>query len=223
MAKVSGLAGMAASADETYRPDYFELADRARSSSVTVTGVVAKSAPRFGPKGCIPVLCCFCVQDTPNNPCPCKGPVIWLPEPFVKHGRVTGRMTSAFGEGQVLLAFDLPSDTLIFADDTIRCRAEDQDGPTAYRRDRDGELVPVEDEIWIPSFMPMTVGELSETVEIISSDESLTPIALKWSWSVVGKAVSAFRFGWKVGRAIADKFGTDKKISGWLKEHFPRD
>ncbi|WP_425084947.1 hypothetical protein [Ruegeria profundi] len=26
-----------------------------------------------------PILWCFCVQDSPNNPCPCTGPIVWIP------------------------------------------------------------------------------------------------------------------------------------------------
>ncbi|MDD9716903.1 hypothetical protein PVW48_09120 [Dinoroseobacter sp. PD6] len=26
-----------------------------------------------------PILWCLCVQDSPDNPCPCTGPIVWLP------------------------------------------------------------------------------------------------------------------------------------------------
>jgi hypothetical protein len=38
-----------------------------------------------------PILGCLCVQDSPDNPCPCKGPIVWLPKDKILKSGKSGR------------------------------------------------------------------------------------------------------------------------------------
>lgn len=54
------------------------------ASSIAVYGVAlketdAKATARGFWETHFPILWCLCVQDSPENPCPCNGPIVWLP------------------------------------------------------------------------------------------------------------------------------------------------
>jgi hypothetical protein len=39
----------------------------------------------------LPILWCLCVQDSPANPCPCTGPIVWIPRAAVLQSGPTNR------------------------------------------------------------------------------------------------------------------------------------
>jgi hypothetical protein len=53
----------------------------ARAGTVSVTGlpVEGHDASKTDRAARFPIGACVCVQDSPDNPCPCNGPLFWLP------------------------------------------------------------------------------------------------------------------------------------------------
>ena len=56
-----------------------------------------------------PITGCICVQDTPENPCPCTDLIFWLLDPPLEVSR-TQRRTD---RGDEILAFELPRDARV--------------------------------------------------------------------------------------------------------------
>ena len=59
---------------------------------------------------------CFCVQDSPDNPCRCHGPIIWLPKDKIFKAGKTGRKDTGSNE---IFWFRLDQNTKIVVDAQI--------------------------------------------------------------------------------------------------------
>lgn len=70
-----------------------------------------------------PILGCLCVQDSPENPCPCSDFIIWLPLDKVIASRETERRSV---DSQPLYLFTVASDAEVLIEDRVRtCRMLD--------------------------------------------------------------------------------------------------
>lgn len=72
-------------------------------------------------KGRIPVQHCICVQDTPENPCPCSGRILWLPEIGVLAREMTGRRDA---QGREIASFRVSGATEILVESVDISRAD---------------------------------------------------------------------------------------------------
>jgi hypothetical protein len=71
-----------------------------KAGSVVLTGVeldLPDAARIAGRERMFPISLCLCVQDNPQNPCPCRGPLVWISDDRVAAREETGRK-SAGGE-----------------------------------------------------------------------------------------------------------------------------
>lgn len=50
------------------------------------------------------IVSCLCVQDSPENPCPCDGPIVWFPKESVLESR---RMSQVSSEGEARYEYGL--------------------------------------------------------------------------------------------------------------------
>lgn len=186
-------------------------------SAVTIHGVIAKKPGPgiFGPKGCTPILWCFCVQDTPSNPCPCMGPIIWLPEGQTIHIRESRRTGQ---QDDTLVEVDLPSDARVFLDETREIKPRQSANLKLLRYGPGGEFSRVEDAMWIQEYSPVRAATLVRVLEVVGSDPKLQAIAKKsrGRWKQI---VAAFEVGWAVGEFIDDKTGLSDALSDWLFEN----
>lgn len=165
-----------------------------------------------GPRGCIPVLWCFCVQDSPSNPCKCTGPIIWIPEDSLRdHGRP---QLSKDGSAEIVV----DGNTRVFVEDTREVGGKNA-GSRLMRLGRDDNFEAVADTLWLQEFMPMRLSQLNKALKLIESHPKLGSIAKK-SKGVWGKIVAAFEAGWEIGTAIDEETGLSDKISDWMIETF---
>lgn len=67
---------------------------------------ISKLSPPF------PIEWCLCVQDSPENPCPCKGLVLWLPT-FPRAVRKTGTRSS---DDEAIYDFELDPDAEVIVE-----------------------------------------------------------------------------------------------------------
>lgn len=187
----------------------------AGSSEVQVRGrlITPPSSKIAGPRGCIPILWCFCVHDSPDNPCPCTGPIIWFPRSSIR----TSLGGSQQREETVTLTVD--GSTRVFLDDTREAGGRQTD-IRLLRPGEDGELEPVEESLWVQEFTPFRIDRLQRALEIIESHPQLSVMAKKKGKSFWGKLVAAFEAGWAIGTAIDEETGLSDEISDWLLDTF---
>ncbi|CAA9247097.1 MAG: hypothetical protein AVDCRST_MAG93-1577 [uncultured Chloroflexia bacterium] len=198
--------------------DYFDLLSKGGSKTVTVTGATAKAPGMVGPRGCIPILWCLCVHDSPDNPCPCNGPIVWLPEWIAQSAGPTGRMGFVNGAKQPLASFTIDASSKIYVDASVRLGGGER-SRVALQRDAAGDLKPVKAEIIVPRYLPIQVGMLSDALELISGDDRLTTMA-KQAPGPLGWVVAAFKAGWEIGEFIDEETGASDALADWLYETF---
>jgi len=72
-------------------------------------------------EGLIGIGWCVCVQDSPENPCPCNGGILWLPEAAVVNESDTGRKSA---DGDDILRFMVKRDADIVVETYSPVRAD---------------------------------------------------------------------------------------------------
>lgn len=182
-------------------------------SEVTVKGrMIARPAAGIaGPRGCIPILWCLCVHDSPDSPCPCDGPIIWIPEISIRNRRRAKHREDG------VLELDLSGKTKVFVEDT---QEADGTGTRVLRKTGEGAFEPIEEAVWVQEFTPMRVDRLKRALEVIESDPKLSVMAKKKGKGFWGKIVAAFEAGWAIGEFIDEETGLSDKISDWLLDTF---
>lgn len=185
------------------------------SSAVTIEGrIVARaSSGIYGPKGCTPILWCLCVHDSPDNPCPCTGPIIWIPDRFLRAKR-----KARHGE-EGAIEFDLDGKTRIFLEDS-REVGTIESGTRLLRKSEDGQLEAVTDTLWVQEFIPMRINTLKRALLLIEGHPQLSAMAKKKGKGFWGKIVAAFEAGWAIGEFIDEETGLSDKISDWMIDTF---
>jgi hypothetical protein len=185
-------------------------------ATVQITGrVLARSASGIaGPKGCIPILWCYCVQDTPDNPCNCDGPIIWLPEQ-----KQPPLLRPANGhDGEV--TFDVDGATRVFLDETREVNRDERSDTQLMRLRADGEFEAAEETLWLREFTEVRVDHLQSALDRIDGHSRLSEMAKKKGKGRLGLLVAAFEAGWEIGEFIDEKTGLSDKISDWLLDTF---
>jgi hypothetical protein len=84
--------------------------ERAMTISIVGLGVRGDRALVRGLRG---VQHCLCVQDSPESPCPCSGPLIWVSEEDIVAERPAGRRDR---EGRELTTFAVRRDARLVVD-----------------------------------------------------------------------------------------------------------
>lgn len=202
-------------------PEYETFLVENDQSGTTLTGVLVnkKSSGLSGPRGCIPIMWCYCVHDSPDSPCPCNfPPIIWLPEKWINWQRPSGRRTD---DGHPITSFGLDPKTRVYLDETRRPDAKDPYAGQVFSRDAAGEFKKSDGEVWIQQFTPVLAGALDFGARLIASSEPLqTIIAKKTDPKKWSKVFGAFTLGWTVGEWLNEEFDLTDKISDWLIDTF---
>ena len=184
-------------------------------SELTIQGrIISRPANQIGgPRGCIPILWCLCVHDSPDNPCPCNGPIIWFPERSIR-----GRRKMKHG-GEGLIEIDVEASTKVFLEDTREVGGKES-GARLMRLGADGQFEAVADTLWVQEFTSMRIDRLQRALELIEGHPQLSAIAKKKGGGFWGKIVAAFEAGWAIGTFIDEETGLSDKISDWMIDTF---
>ncbi|WP_062387265.1 hypothetical protein [Demequina iriomotensis] len=100
--------------------DAKELTERRMiaATTTTVSGVLIDGRP--GSSGWIIIAPCVCVQDTPENPCPCNwGTTIWIREDAVISRDRSGRRSPTSGDEIVDLKVDRSAQVVVESTRTV--------------------------------------------------------------------------------------------------------
>jgi hypothetical protein len=208
-------------ADYNFATDYLTAIDEAGggAGTVTLTGVpVARTAGLFDIKGCIPILGCLCVHDSPDSPCPCKGPIFWIPEKDVLFRQTARRQGLVGGSEQALLEVQLRPDTKVFVDTTSKAgTGANFRRSVAMRNDR-GELQPIKGEVYVQRVSRVPAGALGAALDLIKSNDQVGAIAKEGD--ALDALIKAFGIGWAIGEGLNEVFDLPDKISDWLIDTF---
>ena len=187
---------------------------RSRSDLAVKGRIISETSMQAaGPRGCIPLLWCFCVQDSPDNPCRCNGPIIWFPGKSILSRRRIGTQT----EG--LVEITLEATTKVFLEDTREVGGKES-GTQLLRIATDGRSEVVAETFWLQEFTPMRIDRLQKALELIEQHPQLTAFAKKKGKGFWGKIVAAFQAGWAIGTMIDEETGLSHKIADWLEDTF---
>ena len=221
--KTSSSSDSATSAEGTSM-DYLEaLSQGSGRDYVTFTGVTVQrpASGLFGIKGCTPILFCLCVHSSPDNPCPCDGPVAWIPDASIIHKQTTRRFAKILGERRALVELQVKPELRIFVDTTIKLPDRGPLRRLVVMRAEDGELKTVEGDVWVREMRPVRADILAGLLTLIATDERLGTIAKDAKGkSVLGAIIEAFSFGWAIGTAIEEEFDLSDAISDWAIDFF---
>ena len=89
----------------SYEDAQCEAIDRA--TAVKIYGIPLSAPSGDTARRFVRIVGCICVQDSPENPCPCEGPIIWIP----RDGILTTERSSRKGhDGQSLAVITVASD-----------------------------------------------------------------------------------------------------------------
>lgn len=184
-------------------------------STVTIRGVMARKPAQgiAGPKGCTPILWCFCVHDSPSSPCPCMGPIIWLPDDRIFRVSESERPGQ---QGEKLVEVEVASDALLLFDETREIVPRKPANVRLLRYGEDGKFSPVEETLWVQEYMPMRAAALVGALELIGSNKKIQVMAKKKGPGIFGWIVGAFKAGWEIGEFIDDKTGVSDSLADWL-------
>jgi hypothetical protein len=201
--------------------DYFALQDdmEADRSAITIHAVIAArpSSGLFGPKGCTPIWWCLCVQDSMQNPCPCTGPIVWVPDDWVKRSVDSGRQSSS---GLPIVAIKADAKGRVYVDTTVKLGGH-RGADVALVRGKDNDFSPLDQEVWIPRVRPVEVAILVKVLEALESDKNIVVMALKTGDSRIDALIAAFGLGYAIGEKLNETFGLSDAISDWLVDNLP--
>lgn len=187
----------------------------AAKSELTIQGrIISRPANQIGgPRGCIPIFWCLCVWDSPESPCACNGPIVWLP-----HGSFRIRK-QAQREQEGLVDINIDANTRVFIEDSREVGGKNA-GARLMRMTPDGQLEAVTETLWVQEFTPMHIGRLQRALELIEKHPQLSVLAKKKGKGFWAKLVAAFEAGWEIGTFIDEETGLSDKISDWLLDTF---
>lgn len=211
---------------EHVMPDYLTMLQQSdNSGTTTVTGVVARrpASGLWGPKGCFPILICLCVHDRSDNPCPCDGPIIWIPDRSVKSKKEHRQGTKESNSTDLMMEIAVDSKARVFIDETRPSNDHDlREGMVLMQVGKD-EFKRTEGKAWIQQYVPIRAEILLRTLKCVYSDHRLADVARKkkggfWGAvsAVLGAAGPAFDLGVEIGTAIDEETGISSDIADWL-------
>lgn len=161
-----------------------------------------------------PVTWCLCVQDSPQNPCPCRDFVLWLPT-FPKAVKKTG---SKDVDGRDVYEFSMPSDAEVLVDLQMPLKLSTlQRLAAGTARRRRGRVVVVSGSAAATSSAGSAAGRRS-------SDANGVMAAPDKGWLDV-----SFGLGKAFGGLLDDLAGSNEggndnlsdDLSDWAADHFP--
>jgi len=164
-----------------------------RAATVSIQGVPIKGheASRSARGGRFPIGSCVCVQDSPENPCPCDGPLIWLPTTGVIKDELTQRRSRA---GEQIHVYTFARNTTAIVETRVSAPlsavAAVLNNPTEARRL--GEQV---------------LG--GRSVDGKGNTDSDVRYSRSPAWD-------AFKIGFAIGTWLDEEFALSDKISDWL-------
>lgn len=88
--------------------------------TVRIIGLALEHDDDFAP-GLRAIQHCLCVQDTPDNPCQCKGPLLWVPEGAIVSEGPSGRTDE---DGRKLKEFAVRRDAQLIVERPTSIRAD---------------------------------------------------------------------------------------------------
>jgi hypothetical protein len=207
-------------ADFVGATDYLTaLDDMGGAGNVTLTGVpVARTAGLFDIKGCIPILGCLCVHDSPESPCPCKGPIFWIPEKDILFKQATRRQATVGRAEQSLLEIQLHPMTKLFVDTTSKAGKGSSFRQAVATRNDGGELQPVSGDVYVQRVSRVPAGALGAALDLIKSNDQVGAIAKEGG--ALDALIKAFGVGWAIGGGLNEIFDLPDKISDWMIDTF---
>jgi hypothetical protein len=157
-----------------------------------------------------PIFGCLCVQDSPENPCPCTDFVLWMPT-FPKAVTRTGQKNA---DGKEIFEFVLERDAVVYVDVQVPIQpAVLERVARQIRRVRRGSVV-----VGPSSRIRSDVGGYRE------GERPIAKSAPDKGWLGL-----AFGAGWAVGTVLDDLLGSNEgsndnlsdDIGDWAAENFP--
>lgn len=154
------------SANSSY--DAAKAAQREAALGIEVLGVpldVEDSRKLIAGRKFLPISGCYCVQDSPENPCPCGDLIFWLPFDSIIGDRESKHKSD---QGQPIHSFLVASDAQVLVEERPRSYAA--------------------------SDLPFLVATQGEVDELVAEDDGMPGIALKPNRivvSIIAKAVVA--------------------------------
>jgi hypothetical protein len=88
--------------------------------TVPIVGVPLEGGPAFA-RGLRGIQHCLCVQDSPENPCPCTGPLLWISKDDIVAERPAGRSDH---DGRELTLFAVRREARLVVDRPRQVRAD---------------------------------------------------------------------------------------------------
>ena len=170
--------------------------------SNTPVGATARKEPYM------PVGLCFCVQDSPDNPCPCTSDlIIWIPvDQIISSGKLDNK------EGKSLHYFDVRRDADLLMERMFSFKAS-----VYENRKKLSNLSGISSSIEVDEPIEEFLDLLRTSPTFPEPNKENDDVVL-YSWRNI---VGAFRLGWKVGTYINKKTGLSDKIADWLCEKDP--
>jgi hypothetical protein len=95
-------------------------AQHERATTVRVTGIPI-AAERERPSTMKGIQHCLCIQDSPDNPCPCTGPILWVPNDALLRVMPAGRRDD---QGRALMLFIIRRDARLIVERPRTVRAD---------------------------------------------------------------------------------------------------
>lgn len=216
----SAAAAVKPRADFTVATDYLTaIEESGGAGSVTLTGVpIQRTGSTLDLKGCIPILNCFCVHDSPDSPCPCTGPIFWIPEKDILFKQERRRQGLVGGSEQAMMEIRLHPKTRVFLDRTTRPGKGGIDRRAVVMRTDRGDLQPVKGDVYVQHVSRVPAGALAAALDLMQSNDQIGTIAKEGD--ALDALIKAFGIGWIIGEAIEEEFDLADKISDWMIDFF---
>lgn len=103
------------------------------AGATALSGVPLQTDEEYfgGARRRLPIQLCLCVHDSPDSPCPCDGPIVWLPDDAVFSRGPSGRETVG---GEELHEFRIDRDARVGVEMTLPMTAQGLSRLMTHRR-----------------------------------------------------------------------------------------
>ena len=148
----------------------------------------------------IAVGLCLCVHDSPENPCPCSGPIIWIPtDKLIGTGKIESN------DKEVKYYFDISADATLYFEELVPFTASD------YKSARSSLVsFPIGNEDL--SKLLKELMDLLRTPPYVPIPDDKDPV----SYSILNNLRKAFATGWAIGKLLDKEFKLSDKIADAL-------
>lgn len=174
-----------------------------RSALATAVSVQIEGIPldqseemRIGKKGWFPIGGCICVTE----PCPCDGPIVWLPEDGVVVRESTGRKTEG---GDEVMRFLLEKNAKVILEAFLPVKAQ---GISSLAKLKQGGLT--------------LAGVRAGSRTGASGNGHVTTMSAPAPGGPTGAVAGAFWAGYEFGEWLDEEFGLSDAISDWMVDVF---